>query len=64
MPALIMTILSLIASARGGNDSASAGLSQLGSSLSGLMNNLGSKSSSNPNLTQRGYPSSHFGYFN
>lgn len=60
MPALIAAILGLIASARGGNDAAASGITQLGSAIGGLMSNVGSRQ--NPNLTSRGYPSSRQGY--
>ena len=62
MPAIIMAILSLISSARGGNPAGATGLSQLGSLFGSLSDGIGSKSKSNPNLSERGYPSSRYGY--
>lgn len=63
MPAiisLIATILGAISSARGNSTAESrAYLTQLGSNISDLIGN--SKRKVNPNLSDRGYPSSRFG---
>lgn len=61
MPMLIASILGLIASARGGNDAAGPALTQLGSALGNFLGQ-GSSRKINPNLTERGYPSSRQGY--
>lgn len=61
MPAivsLIATILGAVASARGGNSQGGYWATQIGSSLSNILNQTGSRN--NGNLSSRGYPSSRF----